>query len=364
MSCFRYCEAITATLTRSSPYFTTVLLEQLKGLSDRITGVSHADKSSSWIGAKLSKPSLDTIGGWLEGRFTKLVTGDTDSTTPPEEEVVKADERGFSGPFAHYSTISSATPSASPSPQPSVVNLNVLPPHRTGSALGPPSTHPAYGGIDRASSAMDYTRRKPSPGPRIASASAITTTFSQSHSFGQALSDYSPMNGYATDQDVPVRGTSADTNDDSDMDQEATWWGSSSYREGSSAQTPTATSFLRVDETAVPSSSDGFISLMDDTSYTVSSPARSTPQPSSVEDDDEDLGFGNSNKREKPKTGADEVKEPKSEAAKITPPAQGKLPYFLARSPLTTWLQHWVQTQVVLGSVDGGRRVIRPLLVQ
>ncbi|KAF5380963.1 hypothetical protein D9615_003970 [Tricholomella constricta] len=341
----RYCDAVTAAVVRSSPYATPALLEQLKGLSDRIAGVTQVDKSF-WTGAKLSKPSLDTIGGWLEGRFTKLVTGDADMEKMPEEEVSKPDNGGFSGPFSHYSTISSATPSARSSPQPSVVNLNVLPPARSGSAMASSSPY-AHPQIDRASSAMDHVRRKPSPGPRIASANASTTSFTSAPSFGQALSSQRLHNGYSPSDDLVTPRPSLANDYDENAAQEATWWGGTGYAEGPATQTPTASTFMHVDETALPASasSDGFISLMDNASYSVGSQpsARTMSQASSQldEEDEEDLGFGNS-KREKRELPTGEnghsKSSPSPEPAKpATPPQPGNKP-----APATGgWLSRW-----------------------
>jgi hypothetical protein len=98
------------------------------------------------------------------------------------------------------------------------------------------------------------------------------------------------------------------------------WWGSS-YAEDSSAPTPTATTFLRVDDPPISASSSGFISLMDDPSFSVSSsPPASRREPSSSyeEDDEEDLGFGNSKKPETKK--ADDDSEKSSEPAKTVAP--------------------------------------------
>ncbi|KAG5642961.1 hypothetical protein DXG03_001843 [Asterophora parasitica] len=344
----KYCDAVTATIVRSSPYATPALLEQLKGLSDRIAGVTQVDKSF-WTGAKLSKPSLDTIGGWLEGRFTKLVTGDADMDKMPEEELMKPDEVGFSGPFSHYSTISSATPSARSSPQPSVVNLNVLPPApppRSGSAMASssPYTHPQ---IDRASSAMDYTRRKPSPGPRIASAHPSTTSFASAPSFGQALNGQRSHNGYSPSEDLITPRPSLTTDEDDSNTQEATWWGGTGYAETSPTQTPTASTFMRVDGTELsPSASaDGFISLMD-TAYSAVPPSttRSTPQssPHLDEEDEEDLGFGNSKREKQEKVNA-ENEAPKSspspqpaQPAAPTPAENGAEP-----AAAGGWLSRW-----------------------
>lgn len=270
-------------MARTSPYFTPTLFEQLKGLTDRIHGVTHIDKNGSWMGGKLSKPSLDSIGGWLEGRFTKLVTGDSESMVSPEQEAAKASERGFVGPFSHYSTISSTTTSTSPSPQPSVINTNTLP--RAGSAMSNrPLSVPTP--IDRAASAMDYTRHRHSPVQHITSASAsagpATTTFSESSSFTQ-ISDITTTTGVSK------------TPRDSEGAQEVSWWSGLSY--ANSNQTPTAATFVQVANTGVPPT-DGFISLMDNAPMVTAAPSGKNSYQENRGDDEEDLGFGNSKGRQ------------------------------------------------------------------
>ena len=301
----RYCEAITASLARPSPYYTNTFMEQLKWLSDRIIGAPHLDKSGSWIGGKMSKPSLDSIGTWLEGRFTKLITGDGEPSPQTMEMSSTAEERTFSGPFSHYSTISSATTSASPSPQPSTINMNTLP-TRSGSAMAYPLVTNSHVQIDRASSAIDYIRRKHSPGPRIASANAATTTFAQAPFFGQDSNHYIPNKSTHTldtaNLDALTPRQSSDSQD-SGGNQEVAWWGSS-YTSESSARTPTATSYLRIDESRASSSSSGFISLMDDASFSVT-PTVSHPQES--HDEEDELGLGNPSKREKTSDADDKV---------------------------------------------------------
>jgi len=312
----RYCEAITAALHRSSPYFTITFVEQLKWLSDRIVGAPHIEKSGSWIGGKMSKPSLDSIGTWLEGRFTKLITGD--QSPLPSEHVAASEDRTFSGPFSHYSAISSATSSASPSPQPSAINMNVFPPpRRSGSAMAYPLAPNSHVQIDRASSAMDYVRRKPSPTPRIASANAATTTFAQAPAFGSAVNHY----GSLETPRPPL-----DTKEHARENEEATWWGASYVSD--STQTPTATTFVRLDEPRDPSSPSEFVSLMDNEAFPVI-PANKTSKEVHHHDDEEleDLGFGNSSKREKPPNGDHDepLKTPsteKAEPAKDVPAEQ------------------------------------------
>ncbi|KAJ6630820.1 Sec23-binding domain of Sec16-domain-containing protein [Mycena sp. CBHHK59/15] len=319
----RYCEAITASLSRGSPYFTPALLDQLKALSDRIVGLDHSDKSGFWK----STPSLDTIGRFLEGRFTKLVTGDTDPATPTEELSKPVDPKA--GPFSQYSTISSVTSSTSPSPQPSLYNLNSQP-IRSGSAMGQSGPPKSQAPIDRAASAMEHVRRRPSPpAPRIASANASTTTFAQAPSFGQAFNNYSPASPYSPSMATPKPNT--ETNDDAG--QEVTWWGSSSYANDSANQTPVAATFVQVDAGA-SSSSDGFISLMDNTSYSVGpSAVKAKPQQLSIADEeDDDLGFGNSKREQK--------KEKEVEAPAVAAPERPEAKPAPAASS-GSWLGRW-----------------------
>ncbi|KAF7294895.1 Protein transport protein sec16 [Mycena indigotica] len=299
----RYCEAISVSFSRGSPYYTPILVDQLKALSDRIVGLDHGEKSGFWK----STPSLDTIGRFLEGRFTKLVTGDADPSTPTDDQMRISDAN--SGPFSQYSYISSsATSSTSPSPQPSLYNLNAQPPPppaRTGSAMGQSNLR-SHAPIDRAASAMEHVRRKPSspaPVPRIASANASTTTFAQAPSYVSAYSNYSP-NPYSPNMATP-RPTQETTSREEDTEggQEVSWWSYSNGNDDSANQTPMAATFMQVDA-GVNSNADGFISLMPDSSYTVESGnSRQRQSLSHEEDEEDDLGFGNSKKPKKEANG-------------------------------------------------------------
>jgi len=311
---YRYCEAISTAANRSSPYVTAPLLEQLHGLSERITGVQVG--KTFWTGTKISAPSFDTIGGWLEGRFTKLVTGDSEMDKS-HEIPIKPDAKEFSGPFSHYSTISSTAPSTRSSPQPSIMNYNVLPPARTGSAMAYSSPNPVPQ-IDRASSAIDHTRRKSSPVLHIISQNISTTNGPGSPPIGNKFNTHSAPYNLSQEGGSPVTARPPLTSDLRDqIGQEATWWGSSAYNEGNAVRTPTAAKFLHVDENSVPESSDGFISLMDNASYSVD------PQPSfgsnygdpHTDDDEEDLGFGNT--KPKPTTTKEETVKSSSTAEPV-----------------------------------------------
>jgi COPII coat assembly protein SEC16 len=270
------------------------LSEQLKEFTDRLVGAPHFDKTGSWIRGKMARPSLDTFGNWLGGRLTEFVAGDDDSPTS-NGDTTPHENRTFAGPFSHYSTISSSTSSKAPSPQPTVVNHNVLvgaqrkPPLRTGSAQAVRLNSQIQ--IDRASSAMEYRPiyRSSSPGPRIVSANAATTHFSQASLNYSGYPRANPTNGAYQHLD----------NETSDVGfRAASWWGSSSP-EDSSTTTPTVAMFPN-DGSSPPS---GFVSLMDVPSSpavpTSNVPMRSSTLATHDEDDDDDLGLENSSRRRK-----------------------------------------------------------------
>ncbi|OSC99056.1 hypothetical protein PYCCODRAFT_1438667 [Trametes coccinea BRFM310] len=332
----RYCEAITACLNRGAPYFNISFVEQLKILTDRLTAAPQLDKSGSWIPGKMSKPSLDSIGGWLERGITKFIAGEGDSPRP-EESKGMASQQSYSGPFANYSSISSATSSAHPSPHQSVTDLtelvNPAPPFRTGSAMGgarPPSR--SQFPISRASSAMDYGRpyqRTGSPIARVASASAASFADAPS-SYGQSRGPYGNGYGY-----VPAQGSdhlTAEGGSHADVSSgyghskppsaTGSWWGPS---DSDAATTPTASTFGNGDDQASSSTSNsGFISLMDDPMLSMTptatkqqgSPLPRPSQHSIEEEDEDDLGLGNSSLKPKKADKAENGDAADSPAAK------------------------------------------------
>ena len=258
----------------------------------------------------MSKPSLDTIGGWLEGRFTKLVTGDNDTTAPTGEET-KSRDHAFVGPFAHYSTISSTTPSARSSPQPSFSNFN-MPPPRTSSAMGTSSEYPQVP-IERSSSAFGYIQQKPgihSSTPSLSSSQSSSIGFT-AESLVQPHDPYGP------------KSQQSSTSDMTETLVQETWWGSGA---DNSNRTPTAATFMQVDESVTQSSADGFISLMDSHSFSVGS-QQETSGFSLQEDEDDDLGLRNSKPKPielelDPKERESSTPVPKSEP--VIPPKAGE----------------------------------------
>ncbi|KAH7341112.1 Sec23-binding domain of Sec16-domain-containing protein [Rhizoctonia solani] len=342
----RYCEAVvtsTRTFNRPSPFFTPTFLEQCKELSDHLSGVPQLDSSGSWIGKKVAKPSLDSIGNWLSGGLTKLIAGDGEEFSAAETETGPKAENGA---FSHYSSISSANTSQTPSPNASIIALpsqpNAPPPRRAGSAMARPGSAaaqrngaPAH--PDRSSSAMDYLRPPANKGSPAApthafSANAATTTF------------YQADVGYRANQDankVVEEETGATAS-------YTPWWGG----DESSGPTPTATTFYQMNDAPPPAegeSEGGFISLMD-TFSPMPSPApasssfASTPQRVEEEDELEDLGFGNSKKKsEKLVSKYDDSKEkepePKAEVEKEEPKAEASKP--AEAKPTSSWIGRW-----------------------
>lgn len=268
------------------------------------------DKTASWISRKMAKPSLDTIGSWLEGRFSKLIVGEGDDGTEPPATEESHPSKPTYGPFSHFSAISSATTSASPSPSPT--------PHAIATASDMPFGH-AHVHIDRASSAMDHLRsevRRPSPVPRVASASATTTTFAQS---------FNPASRYRSTLGS-VGGVPESEGSNGSEGQELSWWGSSS--QDRSEPTPTAATFHKVDEAE---SGGNFVSLMDDYSpgITPIAPRSSQSKYQSHKDDgeEEDLGFGNSafKKQNLDTGGSNEEPKKANEQLKAAPSISGML---------------------------------------
>lgn len=280
------------TMTRGSPFFTPTFLEQLDELHSRLVEAPHADKTKGWI----SKPSVRSLNDWIQGGLEKLIQGDEAAPAEASTEGKKSLEVPTVGPFSHYSAISSASPSTAPSPSPSFTDLRavgspyapVVPPGASAGGYRPPPTHSATlppPPPPRASSALDYPRGRASPAPKVASAGAAMTSFAQSSASNhhQSSKPPSPTDNPSNHQDGAARPLYAQ------------WWGDNTENDG---VTPTAASFVREGE-----QEDGgqFVSLMDsEPTLMPSIPNASTngkhTSTTRVDDDEEDLGFGNSKK--------------------------------------------------------------------
>ena len=339
------------------------MLEQLKNLADRLSGVSHPDKASSWIPGKIPKPSLDTLGGWLEGRFTKLVTGESDSLALPQEDAVKQDDgHGLSGPFTHYNTISSANNSARSSPAPPFVTpAYALPP--TGSAMSNKTSY-SYGSVP------DLVKRNQSPGPTasvtqqgmpasvtLPSVPSVQTQLENHHNGSIA---YTNEYGSGSDLQTPKRSANPDTGDETNV-QEVAWWGSSvNGGHRNNGRTPVA-KFEKVEGMHGGMDNEGFFSPMTSQSFVVGSKSSGTPvsrpeQAASYveENEEDDLGLGNSSRKEKETVkGESSGEKDKPRAVPVETNKSGMFVYLFfgctAHSISSKMLPHQIQDGFLVG---------------
>ncbi|KAK4701487.1 COPII coat assembly protein SEC16, partial [Phenoliferia sp. Uapishka_3] len=150
----KYTDAIGGTLklaTKPSPYYNAGFVAQVKALSDRLVAAPGQDKTGSWIARKVPRPTVESLWTGLEGRFTKFVAGEGETSAQQlaaKAEVVKQQtlNGGPIGPFSHYSSISPASTSGTLSRNQSQTDLVPVfhPPSRTTSpaALAPPGPPP------------------------------------------------------------------------------------------------------------------------------------------------------------------------------------------------------------------------------
>jgi COPII coat assembly protein SEC16 len=293
----RYCEAIGASLrlnTRGSAFITQPLLEHLKELSDRLTGAPHP-MNKAWGIGKMTKPSIDNLGGWLEGRIKNFIVGDGESEASQNGKTKNAEQQAFSGPFVSYSTMSSAQSSASPSPSPSLQNLSTATSYGT---LRPSSV--VYGAppaANRPPSAAEFSNPYRPSSPAVRSLPPTTTAYDPYTAEPEPLTAKNP----------PASGNAAGGG--------SSWWGEPS--DDSAGRTPTATTFRTGGTSPTwPNSAAKEASS--------SSNRPNGPGPS-IDDDEDDLGFGNSKPRKKREEVDNDGQEDTSKAA-ATPKKEPEKP--------------------------------------
>ncbi len=111
---------------------------------------------------------------------------------------------------------------------------------------------------------------------------------------------------------------------------QTSWWGA--HDENGSSVTPTAATFMRVEESSIQANGDGFISPMDRHTFSVGPSKHSStavsPARTLDEDDVDDLGLGNSKPKPKPEQENGSVKarssSPPANAAPAPPANTGK----------------------------------------
>ena len=107
----RYCAAIeiASKPSKNVPQFLPpALASSLEDLLERLTGTPSTDPAKL-VGTRKSKSSAG-IGSWIEGRLTKFIAGEEDPSAPakPIPAVPSKDSGAPIGPFSHFSTISPA----------------------------------------------------------------------------------------------------------------------------------------------------------------------------------------------------------------------------------------------------------------
>ena len=111
----RYCNSVEAAAkpSKNAPSrLAPALLASLEDLNERLTGTPSANPSQSFGGRKAKGGA--GLGSWIEGRLTKFIAGEDGDATPKPIAPVSKDQKseGPVGPFSHFSTISPAASGA------------------------------------------------------------------------------------------------------------------------------------------------------------------------------------------------------------------------------------------------------------
>ena len=124
---------------------------------------------------------------------------------------------------------------------------------------------------------------------------------------------------HSSDPYAPNGQDHSSPSDELETPVQASWWGA--HDENGSSATPTAATFMRVEESSIQASGDGFISLMDSHTFSVGPSKHSStavsPARALDEDDHDDLGLGNS----KPKPKPEQEENGSVKAQSVSPPA-------------------------------------------
>ncbi|WFD41490.1 hypothetical protein MPSI1_000119 [Malassezia psittaci] len=99
----KYCESlIAASRVSKVPMYHPATLSELHQIMSRLYRQPlHGSDASSWVGRKLSRPTLDGMWGALEGRLTKFIAGEETGSVKQES----ASSGDPVGAFTHYSAI-------------------------------------------------------------------------------------------------------------------------------------------------------------------------------------------------------------------------------------------------------------------
>ncbi|KAI9320119.1 Sec23-binding domain of Sec16-domain-containing protein [Dichotomocladium elegans] len=197
----RYCEAIAGAVkgyTKGSPYLHRQLLESLREfgeLCEATSGQGISGDTGSWLKNKLSKNSLDSLWGSLEGKFNKFVSGED---IPTEEPPPRKSTEIMANPY----DIAKEGP---PARSASAFDFRI-----GRSSVGPESLRRAATPTASMASEGYGNRRSSSPGSRIASTfthafTPLSDTMGETASRGAAAPVTATGEAIAKSNQMPAR---------------------------------------------------------------------------------------------------------------------------------------------------------------
>ncbi|WWC94041.1 hypothetical protein V866_000879 [Kwoniella sp. B9012] len=120
----KYCAAIEAgsRMNKNLPsLLSPAYAASVEDLLERLTGAPSVDPPNALgSGRKAAKPGFDKLGSWIEGRLTKFIAGEEGDGSAPKPT---AQSGKTAGPFSQFSTISTGT-SGAPSRNTSIADLS------------------------------------------------------------------------------------------------------------------------------------------------------------------------------------------------------------------------------------------------
>lgn len=365
----RYCEAIASVIKATkqpSPYCHATLLGQLKALSDRLMGAPQVDSGGNWVTRKMQRPTLDGVMSAFEGRLTKFIAGedssDGDTSTTSKSKGVNASTSV--GAFSHYSAITpdahsggiSRVQSFADISSPSGAGGASRPASRAASALAfSPLQAQQQGPYGRSSgtttplgqqdpyadhsrqasygSSLAAVRRSPlgmGAGAAGDEYHKASSTASSDAGYGSGIQSYAAMDSAPwPGQSGPGSELPKAASDNESLQPQLPSWGYEAGSAGTDDQGPKPMFFSNVQGDLPTAEADGFASPMDllvpsgtSSPYqgSTAQPTPRGPEPQSwIEEEDDDLGLGNS--RGKPQRAAEASDSPSEGSSRDDNPA-------------------------------------------
>ncbi|ODO08033.1 hypothetical protein I350_03616 [Cryptococcus amylolentus CBS 6273] len=280
----RYCTAIeagTKPLIKGAPaqsLLSPAFRASLEDLLERLTGTPSVNPAKVLAGGKRGKqPGIDKIGSWIEGRLSKFIAGEEGEETAPKPPTAGGKS---SGPFAHFSAVS---PDLSGSVTRNTSMADVPSHNATNGYLGvqPASraTSPASHAVDNPQS-QSYPSQSPYGVPQTLSRTSSPLATPNANTYSSANNP--SYGGPYSRQSQPPH------------DKSSTAWDASPENLELESETPRAYEVpQKYEEDDLYNPMAQHSSGTD--SYTPPTSGPSKQQAfSDLNDDDEDLGFGNS----------------------------------------------------------------------